>query len=131
LNMELPPGASIDRTAEVNRQLYDKVIDLPGVSSVTTINGFSLINGAGSNFGLGFIKLDNWKERKTDDRSVQAITGKLFGIAATMPEANIIFFAPPSIPGFGASSGVELNLLDRSGGDFNELDRINQEFIAN
>src|SRR5690606_24464753 len=62
LNMELPPGASIDRTAEVNRLLYNKVIDLPGVNGVTTINGFSLISGAGNNFGLGFIKLDNWEE---------------------------------------------------------------------
>lgn len=130
MNMELPPGASIDRTAEVNRLLYNKVIDLPGVNGVTTINGFSLINGAGSNFGLGFVKLDNWKERDSDDKSVQAITGKLFGIAATIPEANIIFFAPPSIPGFGASSGVEVNLLDRSGGNFDELDRVNQEFVA-
>lgn len=131
INMELPPGASIDRTAEVNRILYDKIIHLPGINSITTINGFSLINGAGNNYGLGFIKLDNWDERDSDDKSVKAITGKLFGIAATIPEANIIFFAPPSIPGFGSSSGVELNLLDRSGGDFSELDRINQEFIAN
>lgn len=131
VNMELPPGASIDRTAEVNKLLYEKVISLPGVNSFTTINGFSLINGAGSNYGLGFIKLDGWKERESADKSVKAITGKLFGIAATIPDANIIFFAPPSIPGFGASSGIEVNLLDRSGGDFNELDRINQEFIAN
>lgn len=130
INMELPPGASIDRTAEVNRQLYQKVKELPGVQSVTTINGVSLISGAGNNYGLGFVKLKDWSERTDDDQSVQAITGKLFGIAATLPEANIIFFSPPSIPGFGTSGGVEVNLLDKSGGNFQELDKVNQEFIS-
>jgi len=130
INMELPPGASIDRTAEVNSMLYQKVKDIPGVESVTTINGISLINGAGNNYGLGFIKLKNWSERTEDSESVQAITRSLFGIASTIPEANIIFFSPPSIPGFGTSSGVEVNLLDKSGGNFAELDKVNKEFIA-
>ncbi|MBQ0768250.1 MAG: efflux RND transporter permease subunit [Bizionia sp.] len=130
INMELPPGASIDRTAEVNSMLYQKVKDIPGVESVTTINGISLINGAGNNYGLGFIKLKNWSERTEDSESVQAITRTLFGIASTIPEANIIFFSPPSIPGFGTSSGVEVNLLDKSGGNFAELDKVNKEFIA-
>lgn len=53
----------------------------------------------------------------------------MFGIAAEIPEANIIFFAPSSIPGFGNSSGFEVNLLDRSGAGFDELDEANQEFI--
>ncbi|TYB78156.1 efflux RND transporter permease subunit [Bizionia saleffrena] len=130
INMELPPGASIDRTAEVNNLLYQKVKDIPGVESVTTINGISLINGAGNNYGLGFIKLKNWSERTEDNESVQAITRTLFGIASTIPEANIIFFSPPSIPGFGTSSGVEVNLLDKSGGNFAGLDKVNKEFIA-
>jgi len=130
INVELPPGASVDRTAEVNREIYSKVKDLPGVNGVTLINGISLINGAGNNYGLGFIKLDNWNDRKTDDLSVQAITAKLFGIAATIPDANIIFFSPPSIPGFGNSAGIEVNLLDKTGGNFSDLDRVNQEFIG-
>jgi len=130
VNTELPAGSSIDRTNEVNQELYEKVKDLPGVNGVSVINGFSLLNGQGSNYGLGFIKLDNWDDRGDDDLSVEAITKKLFGIAATIPDANIIFFSPPSIPGFGSSSGFEVNLLDQSGGDFSELDKVNQEFIG-
>jgi len=129
VNLELPAGASIDRTQEVNDLLYQKVKDVEGVQGVSVIAGRSLISGAGSNYGLGFIKLDNWEERDTDELSIESITGKLFGIAATIPEANIIFFSPPSIPGFGNSSGFEVNLLDRSGSGFNELDEANQEFI--
>jgi HAE1 family hydrophobic/amphiphilic exporter-1 len=129
-NVELPPGASLDRTAEVNRDLRGKILSIEGVASVTLISGRSLINGAGNNYGLGFIKLDNWSERETDETSIQSIIGQLFGAASTIPEANIIFFSPPSIPGFGNSAGIEVNLLDRSGGKFAELDKVNQEFIG-
>ena len=130
-NIELPAGSSLDKTHQVTSLLYDKVKDLPGVQGLNLVDGFSLLNGQGSNYALGFIKLDDWKERKSDDLSVEAITGKLFGVASTIPEANIIFFSPPSIPGFGASSGVEVNLLDRSSGSFEELDAANKEFIGN
>ncbi|MCL6217950.1 efflux RND transporter permease subunit [Zunongwangia pacifica] len=130
INVELPAGASIDRTSQVNNELYQKIKDIPGVEGVSVINGRSLISGAGSNYGLGFVKLQDWEERDTDELSLKAITGKLFGVAATIPEANIIFFAPPSIPGFGNSAGFEVNLLDRSGSSFEELDAANQEFIG-
>ena len=60
--------------------------------------------------------------------SVQAITGKLFGVASAMQEANIIFFSPPSIRGFGNSAGFEVNLLDKFGGEFKDLDKANKEF---
>ncbi len=128
VNTELPAGASVDRTHEVNMELYKKVVELPGVEGMSVIDGRSLISGSGSNYGLGFIKLTDWDDRD-DDQSVEEITKKLFGIAATIPEANIIFFSPPSIPGFGNSGGFEVNLLDRSGGSFNELNEANQEFI--
>ncbi len=129
MNVELPAGSSIDRTHEVNQNLYDMVKDLSGVKGVSVIDGRSLISGAGSNYGLGFIRLADWDERGEDSLSIDAITGKLFGIAAQIPEANIIFFAPPSIPGFGNSAGAEVNLLDRSGGSFEELDKVNREFV--
>src|SRR5690606_9641615 len=98
MNVELPAGASMDRTNEVTQELYEKASQIPGVRGITVINGRSLISGAGTNYGLGFVKLDDWSERETDNLSSNAIVGKLFGIAATIPDANIIFFAPPSIP---------------------------------
>ena len=121
----------MDRTNVVTEELYQKAKQIPGVRGVTVINGRSLISGAGSNYGLGFVKLDNWDERETEDLSSSAIIGKLFGIAATIPDANIIFFAPPSIPGFGLSGGFEVNLMDKSGGSFEDLDAATQQFIGN
>ncbi|MFD0762053.1 efflux RND transporter permease subunit [Lutibacter aestuarii] len=131
INVELPAGSSLDRTNQVNEQLYNKTKDLPGVEGVSVINGVSLLGGQGSNYGLGFIKLKDWSERKEDSLKTTTIIKKLFGIAATIPDAKIIFFEPPSIPGFSISSGFEVNLLDKSGGSFKNLDATQKEYINN
>ena len=127
-NIELPPGASLDRTDAVARKLYDKIDGIEGIVAVNFIKGRSIISGSGSNFGFGIIKLKDWSERKDEALSAQAITGKLFGIAATIPDANIIFFSPPSIRGFGNSAGFEINLLDKFGGEFSDLDKAKNDF---
>lgn len=129
-NIELPPGASLDRTVEVTRELRELAKEIPGVSEITMVNGFSLISGSGSNFGLGFIKLDPWDEREDDDKSVEAITAQLFQRAGALSDADILFFAPPSIPGFGASSGFELQVQDRAGGSFTELDEATKNYLV-
>ncbi|WP_405567289.1 efflux RND transporter permease subunit [Polaribacter sp. Asnod6-C07] len=129
-NIELPAGASLDRTDAVARKLYAKIDGMEGIVGVNFIKGRSLINGTGANYGMGIIKLEDWSKRETDALSAQAITGKLFGIAATVPDAKIIFFSPPSIRGFGNSAGFEVNLLDKFGGEFKDLDKANQEFAA-
>ncbi|MCO5249568.1 MAG: efflux RND transporter permease subunit, partial [Chitinophagales bacterium] len=128
-NIELPPAATLDRTAAVNKELAEKVLQIPGVNTISTVGGYSIINGQGENYGIGFIKLDDWGQRKEVEKSVKAITGKLFGIASTIKDANIIFFSPPSVPGYSASGGFEFSLLDRSGGSFNDLSKETQNLL--
>ena len=60
INVELPAGASIDRTYEVTDKIYAKAKKLEGVQGISLINGVSLISGAGSNYALGFVKLEDW-----------------------------------------------------------------------
>lgn len=129
-NIELPAGASMDRTVAVTQELYNKIKEIPGFEGGSLVNGYSLISGAGSNYGLGFLKLAPWDERKDESMSADAIIAQMFQAAATIPDANILFFAPPSVPGFGISSGFELKVLDRLGGDFNELDRVTKEYLG-
>ncbi|RXG18058.1 HAE1 family hydrophobic/amphiphilic exporter-1 [Leeuwenhoekiella aestuarii] len=131
IDMSLAPGSSLDKTNEVLTELYNDIKDIPGIEGISTVAGRGLISGQGSNNALGFMKLDDFSKRDADSLSVDAITAKLFGVAAQYPEANIIFFAPPSIPGFSISSGVEVNLLDRSSGALTDLDQANQEFMGN
>src|SRR5690606_5157216 len=75
-NIELAPGATLDRTVEVTRTLTEKVRAIPGIAGVSTVNGFSMISGAGSNFGIGFIRLDDWDDRNADSLSANALIAK-------------------------------------------------------
>jgi HAE1 family hydrophobic/amphiphilic exporter-1 len=130
VNVELPAGASLDRTVGITSELEQKIQKIDGVDGVSLVNGYSLIGGAGSNYALGFVKLDPWSERTEENLSVKAIQAKLFGIGASFVDAQMLFFSPPSIPGFGVSGGFQAKLLDRSGGSFEELDRQTQNYIA-
>jgi HAE1 family hydrophobic/amphiphilic exporter-1 len=129
-NVELPPGSSLDQTNRVTQELYDKLVDIPGVDGLTVVNGVSLLSGRGTNFALVLIKLNNWSERESDDQSAEALTAKFFGASAGIPGANILFFAPPSVPGFSASSGAEVNLLDRTAGSYQDFNQVKNEFIG-
>jgi HAE1 family hydrophobic/amphiphilic exporter-1 len=130
INVELPVGSSIDRTHEVNQKVYQSIYKIAGVEGVSIIDGRSIINGSGTNYGFGIVKLKNWDEREADSLSIASITAKMFGITSQIPEAQIIFFGRPSIPGFGNSTGVEVNLLDQAGGSFEELDKVNKDFMG-
>ncbi|MGI9526081.1 MAG: efflux RND transporter permease subunit [Weeksellaceae bacterium] len=123
-NVDLPASATRERTEVALDEFTKKANQLPGVQSVTAISGFSIMNGSGGNYGFGFVKLDPFEERKSDETQIDAIVGRLFGIGATVSDANMIFFTPPSIPGFGSSSGVEFSLTDKSGGDLANLDEV-------
>ncbi|MEC4112590.1 efflux RND transporter permease subunit [Myroides pelagicus] len=130
-NIELPAGASQDRVTSLQKEFSTIVEQIPGVDAVTVVSGFSFINGQGSNYGMAMIKLKDFEERKTDELATDAIIGKLFGLAATQfQDARMIFFQPPSIPGFGMSSGFEMKLLDRSGGALTDFDQKSKEFVG-
>ncbi|MBB1150586.1 efflux RND transporter permease subunit [Myroides sp. NP-2] len=130
-NIELPAGASQDRVVAIQREFSKIVKQIPGVDGVTVVSGFSFINGQGSNYGMAMIKLKDFKERKAPELATDVVIGKLFGLAATQfQDARMIFFQPPSIPGFGMSSGFELKLLDKTGGSLTDFDAKSKEYLG-
>ena len=130
-NVELPPSASMDRTYQAMRELTQKASRIPGVESVTFSTGRSLISGAGSNFGLAFVKLKSFGERNSaKSQGVDDIIKQLFGVGASIPDSKMIFFSPPSVPGFGNSAGFQFSLLDKSGQPIQELDGTAQRFLG-
>lgn len=130
MNMELPQGSSLDRTSAAIQKLSQEINTVKGVRTASLISGNNFFSGAGSSYGMGFIILDDWDQRGTDDTSVNAIVGQLFAKAVSVPDANIVFFTPPSIPGFGAVEGFEMNLLDRASGSLKDLDKVTSEFVG-
>jgi len=130
MNAELPPGSSLDRSFAVNNTLYEIVKEIKGIKGASFISGRNFFAGAGSSNAMGFIILDGWEEREGDDESVGAIIGQLMQRTASIPDARIIFFTPPSVPGFGSADGFELRLLDRAAHPLTELDATATEFVG-
>ncbi|SFI92624.1 hydrophobic/amphiphilic exporter-1, HAE1 family [Kaistella treverensis] len=130
-DVQLPPGASMERTYNILKDLQAEARKIPGVQNVSFTASRGFMSGQGSNVGQAFIKLKPFNERGHEKgQSVDEITKKLFGLAGKYPDAKIIFFSPPSVPGFGSSDGFSAVLLDRSGGDINELNSVTQNFIG-
>ena len=129
LNMELPQGSSMDRTFGVQQKLYKIISSIDGIRTATIISGRNFFSGAGSSYGMGFIILEDFDQRETDETSANAIIQKLFAETANIADAKILFFTPPSVPGFGSSDGFEVQLLDRTSGELKALDKVANDFV--
>ena len=129
INIELPPGASYDRTREVIETLNVELEEFDEIRGKTLYGGRNFFSGGGSSYGMGFLLLKSWDERTTEESSVNGLIKRLSAMAQKIPDANIIFFSPPSVRGFGSSDGFSLELLDRRGGEFRELDQVATNFV--
>lgn len=130
-NIEMIPGASMERTSAVAKQVQDRLRKIDGVDRVTVVRGRSIISGAGSNYALSFVRLKPVADRISDPaQSVQAIIGRAFASVSDISEAKIVFFQPPAISGFGMNSGFSMVLLDKLGGEMSELNATTQQFLS-
>ncbi|HEY7870999.1 MAG TPA: efflux RND transporter permease subunit, partial [Methylomirabilota bacterium] len=116
VNVQLPPGASLERTGAVLSRVEEIVAKTPGVDSFVTIGGFGVVtNTYQPNFGTIFARLKPWEERKTPELHVKGAMAAIAREVSRIPEAIIFPFNIPTISGFGASAGFKFLLQDRSG----------------
>ncbi|MEJ2905961.1 efflux RND transporter permease subunit [Pedobacter panaciterrae] len=126
-DISLPASTSQERTNEVIAQIDSIVHAVPEVKNSIRVVGRSMISGSGSSYGMVISRLKPWNERTRD---VKQIIGELFAKTASIKGAKIIFFAPPTIQGFGTSGGFEFQLQDKTGGDINKFNTIGNDFLA-
>lgn len=117
VDIQLPDAASGNRTQAVLDEISKIITDDPAVDNLISVSGNSLIGGAGSNNGLAIIILKDWEERTTPELGLRQIIPRLMGQLWAMPEAQIMVFNPPPIPGLGTTSGFEFKLQDSEGRD--------------
>jgi HAE1 family hydrophobic/amphiphilic exporter-1 len=129
-DVSLPPASSLERTTEVIDKVSGMVRSLPEVESVIRVAGQGILSGAGGSYGLIMIKLKPWDKRTAKGSDVTSVTGKLFGMTAGIKGATILFFAPPTLQGFGNSSGFEFQVQDKTGGDIVKFSEINGKFLS-
>ncbi len=112
-SVQLPTGASLNRTDSVMKHMSEQLRTLPQVKDVISVAGQSFLSGGASrNLGSMFVVLKPWKERKGADNSVEAVIAKADEIGASEQEAIVFSINPPAIPGLGMSSGLQMELLD-------------------
>lgn len=126
-DISLPPSTSQEETDKIIVKINDIVSKVPEVEATFRVVGRSLISGSGSSYGMVIARLKPWDDRKRD---VKAIIGELFAKAASIKGAKVIFFAPPTIQGFGTGGGFEFQLQDKTGGDINKFNKIGNEFLT-
>ncbi len=117
VDIQLPDAASSNRTKAVMAKITPIILEDPAVVDVITVSGFSLLGGAGSNNALGIIMLKDWEERTAPELGLRQVIPRLMGQLWSMPDAQIMVFNPPPIPGLGNSSGFEFKLQDSEGRD--------------
>lgn len=127
VSVTTPQGATVERTEKALDEVTKIAQGIKGVDNVTTLAGYSIVTEiAGASYGMGMINLKDWSER---DISVTEFMAELTEKTKNIADAQIEIFAPPTVPGFGNTSGFELRLLDKSGGSITNTDKVTKEFI--
>lgn len=111
-SVQLPSGASLERTQAVLDDVSARLKKMPEVKDVMTIAGFSFLGGSGSNMGAVNVVLTPWKDRKGKAHEVESVIARFEASCADIQEAVVFGLNPPAIPGLGMASGLEMQILD-------------------
>jgi multidrug efflux pump len=120
VNVQLPPGATVNRTLGVMQQVESFMLKQPEVQGMVSVLGFSF-SGQGQNAGLAFVTLKDWSEREGAAHSAQSLAGRAFGALMRVRDAFIFPLSPPPIPELGTASGFTFRLQDRGGNGHDAL----------
>ena len=114
INMQLPPGATLDRTAQVVKQVEQYVRKQPEVENMTAVMGYSF-TGQGQNAAMSFVTFKPWSERKGAEHTAQAVVARATQALWPIKDAFIYPLNPPVVPELGVSAGFDFRLQDRGG----------------
>src|ERR1700704_1336829 len=129
--LQLPDAASLQRNDEASRKIEEMILKTPGVHSVTSVLGFSMLSGAQNTYSSFFwITLKEWSERKGPEEQYEAIKKHLNQELTKITQGVAFSFPPPAIPGVGASGGFTFMLEDRAGKDPQFLNQNLAKFLA-
>jgi hydrophobe/amphiphile efflux-1 (HAE1) family protein len=129
--VNLPQGASLDRTTEVVKQVEDFVLQQPEVDAMVALCGQDMLSGSVSPSGATmFVNLKHWSEREGAEHAADAVAGRIFGRFGAMKEATVLAFVPPPIFGLGLRAGFEAQLESRGSSDIRQLAETMNGFVG-
>ena len=128
VSIALPEGASSNRTEQIMAGLSQKMRKLPGVKNVMEVSGIDILSmGQKANAGLAVVTMEDYSKRSN---SVQDIIPMIFGMGAQIPDATVMAFQPPSLPGASSTGTLSLYLMNLGGEDVNTMGERANEFLA-
>jgi HAE1 family hydrophobic/amphiphilic exporter-1 len=130
VNVELPPGASLQRTKQVTDRINQILSQTPGVFEYIAIGGWSLLNNViAPNGAAYFVMLDSWDRRQDKALAVEAILQQVQGQLFAIQDAMCFAFAPPPIMGLGMVGGFEVKVQDRGGAGLEQLQQTGDGLV--
>ena len=130
LDIQLPEGASRERTQKFIDKIYPLMKEEKGVDSIMIVAGVSMIGGSGENVALGFITLEPWNKRTDDELYSTNILNRIRAKVSGLPEASVQLFEPPAIMGLGMSGGMDYRLLSTDTDNPQRIDAVLQNTLA-
>lgn len=128
VSIALPEGASSNRTQQIMAGLAQNMRKLPGVKNVMEVSGIDILSmGQKANAGLAVVTMEDYSKRSN---SVQDIIPMIFGMGAQIPDATVMAFQPPSLPGASSTGTLSLYLMNLGGEDVNAMGERANEFLA-
>lgn len=128
VSIALPEGASSNRTQQIMAGLAQKMRKLPGVKNVMEVSGIDILSmGQKANAGLAVVTMEDYSKRSN---SVQDVIPMIFGMGAQIPDATVMAFQPPSLPGASSTGTLSLYLMNLGGEDVNTMGERANEFLA-
>lgn len=130
-SVNLPPGASLDRTQKVMEKIDNILADVEAIERRASIAGLNIVaNANSSNYGVGFIRMKPHGKRGSVNK-IDEVMGVINQRLSVIKEANIFLFQFPTVQGFGNTSGFEFIIQDRTGSDdLNKLAQTAYGFIG-
>lgn len=128
VSIALPEGASSNRTQQIVAGLAQNMRKLPGVKNVMEVSGIDILSmGQKANAGLAVVTMEDYSKRSN---SVQDVIPMIFGMGAQIPDATVMAFQPPSLPGASSTGTLSLYLMNLGGEDVNTMGERANEFLA-
>lgn len=129
--VQLPDASSLQRTEAVVKRIEDMVHKEPGVANTVALVGLDILSQSNqTNAATMFVSLKPWDQRSSGSDQLDAILGRTNGKLAGIKEAIAFGFNLPEIPGLGTTSGLEMNLQQKTGGDVQQFASIVHAFVA-
>lgn len=130
VNVTTAPGTSLSETDEVMKEIGRRLQSIPQIRDFNQVAGYGMIAGQGNSYGMCIVKLKDWKDRPDKQDAVNAVIGQIYARTADIKNAQVFAVAPPMISGYGTSTGFNMYLQDRAGGEISDFYNVYLQFIG-